>query len=130
MRRTPILVLTVALLVPLFTVACGTGNLTIPEGLSPAELIQKAQEASDRNRHGEALQYYRALLERNGDVPELVVNAEYEIAFIHYKRRNFAEARAEMRALLERYDASDGGELPEKFRILAEIVLARMEDTE
>jgi outer membrane protein assembly factor BamD (BamD/ComL family) len=45
--------------------ACATGNVVIPQELSPAELIQRAQEASDKNKYPAALQYYEALRERN-----------------------------------------------------------------
>ena len=63
--------------------ACATGPVNIPDDFSPAELIQRAQEASDRNRYGVALQYYEALLDRNRTNIDLVCTAEYEIAFVH-----------------------------------------------
>ena len=111
-------------------VSCATGNVNIPMELSPAEIIQRAQEASDRNRHNVALQYYEALLERNPYRLDLVCAAEYEIAFIHYKQRNFTEARFGFHALLERYEAPDGDQLPQQFRRLATIVLERMDEIE
>jgi len=110
--------------------ACATGKLNIPEDLTPAELIQRAQEASDRNRYSVAMQYYTALLERNSTNIDLVCTAEYEIAFIYYKQRKYSQAKEGFRLLLERYEAPDGDLLPPQFRRLANIVLERIIDKE
>ncbi|MCL2600198.1 MAG: hypothetical protein FWD88_03355 [Treponema sp.] len=118
-----------ALLAALLLPACAT-RLTIPYDLSPEELIQLAQEASDRNRFNHALQYYEAVLDRNPGNLDLVVNAEYEIGFILYRQRNFFQAKAWLNHLLERYDAPGGEMLPEKFRVLAVIILGRIEERE
>lgn len=114
----------------LFLASCATGSFYIPQNLSPQELIQRAQEASDANRFGEALQYYNALLERNPDNLSLVVNAEYEIGFIHERRRNFDEARKWLNSVLARYEQPGGESLPPKFRVLARIVLERIDERE
>ena len=110
--------------------ACATSNVNIPYTLSPAEIIQRAQEASDRNRYNTALQYYEALLVRNPANLTLVCTAEYEIAFIHYKQRNFDLAREGFNALLERYESPGGELLPQQFKVLSEIVLERIDERE
>jgi outer membrane protein assembly factor BamD (BamD/ComL family) len=110
--------------------ACATGQLNIPPNLSPSELIQRAQEASDRNRYGHALQYYEALLERNPTNIDLVCTAEYEIAFIHYKQKKYTRARSGFNTLLERYNAPDGEYLPPQFKLLALKVLERIDENE
>ena len=109
--------------------ACAS-QLNIPQELSPSELIQRAQEASDRNRYNLALQYYHTLLERNSTNIDLVCTAEYEIAFIHYKQKKYAQARAGFNALLERYNALDNGYLPPQFKLLALKVLERIDEKE
>ena len=118
--------LTVSIL--LFFSACATANLNIPENLSPAELIQRAQEASDRNRYNQALQYYQALHDRNSDNMDLICEAEYEIAFIHYKQKNYSIAREEFNALLERYNGLDAEDLPIHFKLLSNKVLEKLEE--
>jgi outer membrane protein assembly factor BamD (BamD/ComL family) len=110
--------------------ACATGQLNIPQNLSPSELIQRAQEASDRNRYNHALQYYQALLDRNPTNVDLVCTAEYEIAFIHYKQKKYNQAKAGFNALLERYNAYDGEYLPPQFKLLALKVLERIDEKE
>ncbi|MDR0455959.1 MAG: hypothetical protein LBH20_04655 [Treponema sp.] len=110
--------------------ACATGTLNISQELSPSELIQRAQEASDRNRYNYALQYYQALLERNYTNIDLVCTAEYEIAFIHYKQKKYTQARTELNALLERYNTLNSEFLPQQFKLLAYKVLERITEKE
>jgi tetratricopeptide (TPR) repeat protein len=106
--------------------ACVTGPINIPGDLSPAELIQRAQESSDRNRYKVALQYYEALLDRNRTNIDLVCTAEYEIAFIHYKQKKYDEAKRELTTLLIRYESPDQELLPQQFKRLANIVLEQI----
>jgi outer membrane protein assembly factor BamD (BamD/ComL family) len=110
--------------------ACATGTVVIPDNLSPAELIQRAQEASDKNKYSVALQYYEALRERNSTNSDLLCTAEYEIAFIHYKQKKYMLAKEELNALLERYRAPDGEYLPPQFSLLAKKVLEQIEEKE
>ena len=124
--RTILLILAVIL----FFSACASGRFNISNDLSPAELIQRAQEASDRNRYKTALQYYEALLERYSYNIELVCTAEYEIAFIHYKQKKYADARTGFNTLLERYESPDQELLPQQFKRLANIVLDQITEKE
>ena len=108
--------------------SCATGTVNIPNDLSPAEIIQRAQEASDRNRYNAALQYYQALHDRNPFSIDLVCTAEYEIAFIQYKQKNYTQARENFNSLLERYETNDGEYLPPQFKLLARKVLDRIDE--
>jgi outer membrane protein assembly factor BamD (BamD/ComL family) len=114
----------------LIAAACATGPVNIPGDLSPAELVQRAQEASDRNRYKVALQYYEALLDRNRTNIDLVCTAEYEIGFVHYKQKKYEEAKRELTALLIRYESPDQELLPQQFKRLANIVLERIGEKE
>jgi len=118
--------------------SCAGGPAAISYDLTPMELIQRGQEASARNRFSLALQHYRTLLERFPENLYFVCAAEYEIAFIYYRRearrspwrRDFSEARIKFYNLLERYDSPDAELLPPQFRVLSEIVLARITEAE
>jgi outer membrane protein assembly factor BamD (BamD/ComL family) len=110
--------------------ACASSNVNISNDLSPAEIIQRAQEASDRNRYKVALQYYQALYERNRSNIDLVITAEYEIAFIHYKQKKYTQAREELNSMLEYYDSPDEAFLPPQYKILGNIVLNRIDEKE
>ena len=118
-----------ALTVILLLFSCVT-TVTIGEDLSPAELIQRAQEASDRNRYNVAMQYYQALYDRNRNNIDLVITAEYEIAFIQYKQKHYKDAREGFNALLQYYNTPDEELLPQHFKILANIVLESIDEKE
>ena len=110
--------------------ACATRQLDIPANLSPSELIQRAQEASDKNRYNYALQYYQALLDRNPTNIDLICTAEYEIAFIHYKQKKYSQSKEGFNVLLERYNGPGGEHLPPQFKMLALKVLQRISEKE
>ena len=105
-------------------------TINISENMSPAEIIQRGQEALDRNRYGVAIQYYQALYDRNQSNIDLVITAEYHIANIHYKQGKYELARTELNTLLEYYNTPDEELLPQHFKRLAQIVLQRIEDKE
>jgi outer membrane protein assembly factor BamD (BamD/ComL family) len=100
----------------------------IPDTITPAELVQRAQEASDRNRYKQSLGYYEAILERFPENDEYACAAEYEIAFIHYKQKRYDLAESEFRDLLARYDQTDAELLPPQYKILANIVMAKIDE--
>ena len=118
------------LFVIFFGASCATGPAAIPSDLTPMELIQRGQEASARNRFSAALNYYHTLIERFPEDIYFICAAEYEIAFIHYRRRNFDAARAKFNHLLARYDSPDAELLPPQFRVLSLIVLERITEAE
>ena len=109
----------------LFNSCASTAN--IPADLSPAQLIQRGQEASDKNRYRQSLQYYAAVIERYPTHIDYVIAAEYEIALIHYKQRRFDQARNEFNAILAHYDTPERELLPPQFEILSKIVLERID---
>ncbi|MDR3301282.1 MAG: tetratricopeptide repeat protein [Spirochaetaceae bacterium] len=113
-----------------FFAACYTGPVTIPDGATAAEIVQMGQVAMDRNRLAQAIQYYEAIRLRFPENSEAVVGADYEIAFIHYKQEKYDDAREEFSALLEKYNAPEGGGLPKKYQILSNTVLKKIMDSQ
>ena len=105
-------------------------TIHISEDLSPAEIIQRGQEALDRNRYGVAIQYYQALYDRNQSNIDLVITAEYHIANIHYKQGKHDLAKTELNAILEYYNTPDEELLPQHFKRLTLIVLQKIEEKE
>ncbi|MDR2552075.1 MAG: tetratricopeptide repeat protein [Treponema sp.] len=114
-----------ALFLAALAASCVSGPVTVPDDMPPAKIVQKAQEASDVNKYKAALQYYGILKERYGGTGEYLATAEYEIAFIRYKQKKYADARRGLENLLARYK-QDAGALPPQFRVLSEVVLARI----
>jgi outer membrane protein assembly factor BamD (BamD/ComL family) len=104
--------------------SCATAPATVPEGITAAEIIQKAQEASDKNDLKNALEYYRTAMERfAGDLP-VACECEYEIAFIYFKQEKYAESKDLLGTLLARYDQPDAKLLPAQYKVLGNKILA------
>ena len=129
-RNVTAFTLIVVLITIFLAASCATGPVVIPDNLTAAEMVQRAQEASDRNRYSVSLQYYEEILRRFPHDIEYVVAAEYEIAFIHYKQKNYEDSKRGFYGLLARYDAPDSELLPAKFQVLANIVLANIDEIE
>ena len=118
------------LLTLLLAASCASKPVVIPEDATPMELIQRGQEASDRNKFATALEYYETLIYRFPHEIDFICAAEYEIAFIHYKQKKYDIAKIEFNNLLERYNTPDAELLPPQFKILSQIVLDRIEEIE
>jgi len=120
----------VAVLMVLAVSCVSTGPVEIPNDLTSAELIQRGQEASDKYRYNVSIQYYEAILERFPYDIDSVIAAEYEIAFIHYKQKNYRDAKIEFNQLLDRYNIPDQELLPAQFKVLAIKILKNIEEME
>jgi hypothetical protein len=125
-RAAGVAILLIAIL-PFIALSCATQLPAIPEGMSSAEIIQKAQERSDDYDWKGARYYYQALLERFPNEPNLVVTAMYELAFIEYKQGNKAQAIAGFKAVLAKYSVEGGQSLPTTWKILSEKLLGKLE---
>ena len=121
--------LLLALAAMLLLLSCAT-KANITSEMSAAELIQRGQEAMDKNRYKAAIQYYEALHENNKTNIDLVITAEYHIGFIHYKQGKFDIARSELTAVLDYYNSPDEELYPQHFKKLSQIVLNSMEEKE
>ncbi len=108
-------------------VSCASAPVVVDDGLSPAELIQRAQDDYDRGRYEAAVQFYQALRDRFPNDLSAQCAADYEISFIRYKQKRYEEAKAGFKTLLERYKTADAALLPAHYKILGEKILAKIE---
>lgn len=107
---------------------CASTPETIPPDLTPREFFQRAQEAVvEGENYATALLYYETFLERYPGNLQRVVEAEYEIAFIHYKTNELELARTQFQKLLDRYSAEGAEILPRWPKALAEKILLKIE---
>lgn len=115
----------VAAVLLLGLVACRTPPAPedIPEDLTAMEFFRLGQEATSAQRWETALTYYQVFLERNPEDLHYGPAAEYEIAFIHYKRGEYSVAERKFQDLLARYETPESDEMPEWPRILSERIL-------
>jgi outer membrane protein assembly factor BamD (BamD/ComL family) len=117
-------------IISVLMMACASSPGDISADLNAAELVQRAQEASDRNRYNVSLEYYETILDRFPGDMEYVCTAEYEIAFIHYKQKKYDIAKTEFNSLLARYDSPDEELLPPQFKILSQKILGNIAEIE
>jgi len=106
--------------------ACKTAPVAIPQDLDAPSLVLKAQEASDASDYDLSLRYYQALIDRFGDDPANLAAGDYEIAFITYKQGHEAKAKELFTKLLALYDGTGGDAFPERYKVLAQKILAEI----
>ena len=102
---------------------------SIDENLSINEYFQKAQEAVVQwNDYDTALLYYKTFEERFPEEYARIVEADYEIAFIYYKKEQYDQAEALFKDIIARYDTP----LAETFylwpKVLSEKILEKIQE--
>jgi outer membrane protein assembly factor BamD (BamD/ComL family) len=100
----------------------------IPQDLSPAEFFQQAQEEADNFNWDAALVYYQTFKDRYPQELARNIAADYEIAFIYYKKENLEKSYDLFSEIIESYEKADEGIYPERFRILSEKLLAIIDE--
>ena len=113
-------------------VLAGCATVEIADGLTPAELFQRAQEAAASNDFALSARYYQAFLDRYpaDEFPQEFprrVWADYELAFLQYKQGYDETALQLFGELLDRYDGDNAAVLPTGPRTLAERVIGKIE---
>jgi tetratricopeptide (TPR) repeat protein len=111
----------------IFLGACSSGPPYVAPGTSAPKIIQLAQEASDKNRYSRALQYYQMIGARFPDDLQHICAAQYEVAFIHYKRGKYILSKNEFSRLMARYDGPDAALLPPEYRVLSKMILGEID---
>ena len=122
-RYTPLMLCTVAIL--LFS--CASISDSLPEDISAAELIRFAQEAYSENNFELAFFYYNTLLDRYSNIRNVVLIANYEIGFLHFKLREYPQARERFEFLLAEYQRNREG-YPLWVHTLTRKVITRLPD--
>lgn len=97
--------------------ACRTTGPVDLTGLTPAEVFQRAQDASDGGDFERALAYYEGFLAQPGNDAQRAAWARYEAALLYHKLGDADTALARIDDLLARYQAD--ATLPEGPKILA-----------
>ncbi len=122
MTRTPsrtILLFLAVLAAALAVTACKSPPPPSMEGLSAAEIFQRAQDEAEKGNSEQAIRYYEAYKQMRPDDRERGAWASYEIAFLYHKMKKDELALQLLDQLLAQY-AADAGGLPPGPRILAE----------
>ena len=97
----------------------------IPEDSTPADLTQKAQESFDSGNYRAARIYYEVILKRFAADESACVAAEYEIAHLHIKKRQWKDAYTILEKIIAQYEGPQAMHLPPDYYKLAKIDHAR-----
>ncbi|HAK45326.1 MAG TPA: hypothetical protein DCO79_05335 [Spirochaeta sp.] len=93
--------------------ACQSTDIVIDENLTPGEFFQEAQTASSEySDYEKALLYYNTFIERYPDEPLLIIEAEYEIAYLYYKLEDNTTALKLFNGILDKYNRPEAAMLP------------------
>ncbi|MDP2790242.1 MAG: hypothetical protein Q8O15_00620 [Rectinemataceae bacterium] len=125
-RPVPVLALAVIAAIAAMLASCTSVPTSVPEDFTAAEIIQKAQEASDQYNYKASRFYYSTTLTRFGSEPVIAATCMYELAFISYKQGKYNDARKGFNELLDLYAKPENASLPSTYRILAIKVLAKL----
>jgi outer membrane protein assembly factor BamD (BamD/ComL family) len=113
--------------------ACATGPQEIPAELSPAKFFQITQELVDKENWDEAVHYLDEFKTRYGAseepaVKDRLLEGEYLMAQISYKRGKLVEARDAYAALLKKYEGvpEKASSPPQWIRVLCVKMLATL----
>ena len=105
--------------------SCATQSRTLPDGLTAAEIFQRAQDAADHGDYTLGISFYQACQERYPDDKGHMVWASYEIAFLYHKMGKNDRAATLLDALLTQY-ANQGDSVPPAPLLLAQKLKDRL----
>lgn len=125
-RKAASVLLVSALLLALSSCMTVPDPATIPPELSIAELSQKGQQSFDQNNFKAAEVYYQLVIDRYGTDASALISAEFEIAHLRMKKKNWDEARVKLEAIVAKYEQDESSSLPPEFLVLAKNDLARI----
>ena len=103
---------------------------TFPDDISIASLSQKGQESLDDSNYKAAEVYYQTIINRYGTDTAALTAAEFEIAHIRMKQKNWSDARVRLDAIIARYEEAGGAGLPPEYLVLAKNDRARIPGTQ
>lgn len=114
----------------LFLTGCiGLPPKDIPEDLQPEEFFRDAQIAvTEWESYGRALSYYEEFILRYPDMKSKIIEAEYEIAFIHYREKEYDVAIAGFNSILDKYKTEEVYYYPDWARVLSEKLLVIIDE--
>jgi hypothetical protein len=128
-RRTQILTLLgiTAATLSILLAGCQTVPTQAPQGLTQAEFFQRAQEAADSDNWKAALFYYRTFEKRYPNDEANIAAADYEIAFIHFRLKEYTVAKSGFEALLKKYEGANASKLPQWPEVLSRMILKEVD---
>jgi len=115
--------------ISLFFYSCATEMAVVGEDWNEEMFFKSAQESFDDDALDQALFYYDVYLLRYPSNIQKGIAAEYEIAYLYYKKGDLEKSQELFQLLLERYEKDSKSYLyPSAYRVLSEKVLTTIEE--
>ncbi len=108
----------------LVAVSCSSIPAEVPN--DEREIVQLAQDAADKGNYKLSKWYYLQLLEKFPESPKIYVEANFEIAHLDIKKKNYDEAVPRLNEIIYIYANVAPGSLPGQYKKLAENDLAKV----
>jgi len=99
---------------------------SIPPERTVGELSQDGQSALDDNNYAAAEVYYQTIINRYGTDASVAVAAEFEIAHIRMKQKDWPDAAKRLGEIIQKYASAGGTALPPEYLVLAKNDFARV----
>lgn len=93
----------------------------LPTDLTAAQIIQKAQNCYEKTDYKGALNYYNVVITRYGTNLATYTEATYEIGHVYLKMKKYDQAYEKFQEVVEIYESTGYGDLPQAYKKLAEI---------
>jgi tetratricopeptide repeat domain protein len=113
------------MLISLFSCMTVPKESEISADATAADLAQKAQEAFDSGNRRAARVYYETILKRFPDDESACIAAQYEIAHLHIKKRQWKDAYTILEKIIAKYEGPMAMHLPPDYYKLAKIDYTR-----
>lgn len=112
--------------------SCASSPDDLTGEITPAEYFQQAQEATAAGNYGGAMAWYEAFRQRYAESPtpgqqNLLLWAEYEVAFLHHKMGDDRTAVRLLGELIDRYETPEAATYAPAPRILALRVIEELQ---
>lgn len=121
-KKTLILLAAAAIL--LFT-SCQSVPTDVPEDLTRRDLIQLAQDSYEAGNIAASEYYYDVIIGRFGDDPSSRVMAQFEIAHLQIKEKNYRKAQPLLEEIIATFDKN-----PDLLYVIPEYLKLAMIDLE
>jgi outer membrane protein assembly factor BamD (BamD/ComL family) len=128
-RITPSALLAMTLALSLSACASVPDSASIAPEMTVGELSQKGQAALDDNNYKAAEVYYQTIINRYGTDTGTLTAAEFEIAHLRMKQKNWTDAKTRLETIIARYESTGGAGLPPEYLVLAKNDIARIPET-
>ncbi|NLL99929.1 MAG: hypothetical protein GX220_00530 [Treponema sp.] len=108
-------------------ISCNSIPKEIPENVTPEQLLRNAQESFDKLNYKAAEYYYNAAISRTISNPKMLLQAEFELAHMYVKLKNYKKAQPILQRLLESYNAPEAQAYPQSYKKLIELDLEKIQ---